>query len=75
MPLQGHTGAVQCVALSPDGHRIVSSSMDNTIRVWEADTSNAFTAPLERRSGGGVTSVAISPDRKRIVTGSKDNMI
>jgi WD40 repeat protein len=31
---RGHTDAVECVALTPDGQTIVSAGLDSTIRVW-----------------------------------------
>ena len=33
--LSGHTGAVQAVAVTPDGRQAVSGSGDNTLRVWD----------------------------------------
>ena len=35
--LTGHTGYVYSVAFSPDGQTIVSSSEDQTVRLWTAD--------------------------------------
>ena len=32
--LEGHRGTVWSVAFSPDGHRVVTGSSDNTARVW-----------------------------------------
>ncbi|WP_445223230.1 WD40 repeat domain-containing protein [Calothrix sp. NIES-2100] len=32
--LKGHTSCVFCVAISPDGKRIVSCSQDTTVKVW-----------------------------------------
>ncbi|THU81918.1 hypothetical protein K435DRAFT_872840, partial [Dendrothele bispora CBS 962.96] len=33
-PFQGHSSWVTSVAFSADGKRIVSGSLDNTVRVW-----------------------------------------
>jgi hypothetical protein len=68
--LEGHLEDVACVAYSPDGTRIVSSSVDHTVRVWSAVTFEQF-AELEGHQGG-VRSVAFSPDGTQIVSGSDD---
>ena len=38
MTLHGHDGAVDLVAFSPDGKRIISGSGENTIKVWDSAT-------------------------------------
>ena len=65
--LHGHTRELTSVSFSPDGRRIVTGSLDGTVKVWDARTG----APLLDISayGGWVTSVSISPDGSRIVTG------
>ena len=69
--LQGHTGEVYSAQFSPDGQRIVTASLDNTARVWEAQTGKLL-ATLQGHTEE-VTSAQFSPDGERIVTASLDN--
>jgi WD40 repeat protein len=65
--LKGHNGYVRCVAFSPDGQRILTSSDDRTARLWEATTGEevfAFKGHTDM-----VRSVAFSPDGRQIITG------
>jgi len=36
--LRGHTNTITTMAVSSDGRRLVSSSRDGTLRVWDAAT-------------------------------------
>ena len=36
--LEGHTGDVTAVAVSADGSKIVSGSVDESVRVWSMET-------------------------------------
>ena len=36
--LQGHQAGVTSVAFSPDGERLVTSSLDQTVKVWNSAT-------------------------------------
>ena len=71
--LQGHTSGVRSVAFSPDGKRIVSGSIDNTLKIWDA-VSGEELQTLEGHTTS-VYSVAFSPDGKRIVSGSLDTTL
>jgi WD40 repeat protein len=41
--LEGHSGPVSAVAVTPDGKRPVSASADKTLKVWELDTGLLIT--------------------------------
>ena len=55
---------------SPDGVRIVTASLDNTARLWDAATSQELAALHGHE--GSVQSACFSPDGARIVTASWD---
>jgi len=55
---------------SPDGKRVVTASVDDTARVWDAD-SGKFLASLQGHTAR-VNSAAFSPDGRRVVTASFD---
>ena len=40
--LRGHEGPVWSVSYSHDGRRIVSGSLDGTVRVWNAESDDAL---------------------------------
>jgi WD40 repeat protein len=65
---------VTSVAFSPDGHRLVTASNDDTVRIWNADTGQPIGPPLTGHTEA-VSSVAFSPDGQRIVSGSHDNTV
>ena len=68
--LKGHTGPVTNVAFSPDGSRLVSSSLDGTVRLW--DTRSLQSQGELKGHTHWVTSVAFSPDGKWLASGSQD---
>ncbi len=57
---EGHEQTVAAVALSPDGKTLVSSSIDKTMRVWEAATGKN----IARLGGEIYDPLAFSPDGK-----------
>ena len=71
--LRGHENCVTSVAYSPDRLCIVSSSVDNTLRVWNAQSGKELA--VLRGHEGGITSVAYSPDGSCIISGSDDKTL
>ena len=72
--ITGHTSGVRSVSFSGDGKRIVSGSLDRTVRVWDAVSGECVLGPLEGHTGW-VRSVSFSGDDKRIVSGSGDRTV
>ena len=70
---QGHTNWVTSVGFSPDGNRIVSGSMDKSVRVWDAKTDEHL-RELQGHTDS-VTSVGFSTDGNQIVFGSLDKSV
>jgi small GTP-binding protein len=69
----GHTHPVRSVALSADGLRVLSGSVDGTVRLWDVE-SGCCLRVLEGHSNG-VFSVAWSGDDHRAVSGSADKTV
>ena len=68
--ISGHEQAVSAAVFSPDGKRLLTASLDNTARIWDAHTG----APILVLAGhaGPLQSAGYSPDGRRIVTASSD---
>src|SRR5206468_1147679 len=71
--LEGHSGSVRGVAVSPDGRRAVSASADNTLKVWDLESGRELRT-LEGHSGS-VRGVAVSPDGRHAVSASNDKTL
>ena len=70
LTLKGHRSGVSSVAWSRDGRRLATGSLDETAKVWDAETGKELLTLSGYR--GCVRSVAWSPDGKRLATGSDD---
>jgi WD40 repeat protein len=68
-----HSSGVSSVAFSPEGSRVLSGSMDTTIRLWDAARGVLLRA-FEGHSGP-VHSVAFSPNGAHVLSASYDSTI
>ncbi len=86
--MTGHRGSVRSIAVSRDGKRIVSASMDKTIRIWNAATGetqltlapNGFaihtdTGWIKPDMTLPQTAAAFSADGRYIATGGADRLV
>ena len=64
---KGHAGRILTATFSPDGKRVLTSSRDETARVWDAETGGELLA--NRAHTHGVTATAFSPDGTTAATG------
>jgi WD40 repeat protein len=63
----GHGSAITSVAFSPDGRTILTGSMDQTARLWDAASGREIRRLANR--GSPVVSVAFAPDGRTVLTG------
>jgi uncharacterized protein (TIGR03067 family) len=68
--LEGHSDQVYDVAVSADGRRALTGSLDKTVRLWDLTTGKELLR-LEGHTGG-VVAVALCPLGRRAVSGGKD---
>jgi 6-phosphogluconolactonase (cycloisomerase 2 family) len=73
--LTDHTNITSFAAFNPDGTQIVSTSYDDTIKVWNWDGTSATLAVTLTGHTGDVFSVAFNHNGTQIVSGSGDNTI
>jgi len=79
--LNGHTGAVTSVAVSPDGRLLCSGSSDRTLKLWDLETGELIHTFAGRSlwfSGGHsdrIITVTFSPDGQTLISGSDDGTL
>ena len=71
--LTGHTGRINSISFSPDGHTLASGSSDNTVRLWDMDTRTEI-GILDGHTAA-VNSVSFSPDGRTLTSRSDDNTL
>jgi WD40 repeat protein len=70
----GHTDYITSVSYSPNGMRVVTGSVDKTVRIWDVESGAVVGEPLTGHRWG-VRSVAYSPDGRHIISGSDNHTI
>jgi len=69
-PHDSSLGKVAQAHFSPDGKQLVTTSTDNTVRIWDVSTGKPVSGPLDH-----VVQAQFSTDGKQVVTTSTDNTV
>jgi WD40 repeat protein len=71
----GHTDRITFITLSPDGNKIVSTSMDNTARVWNAQNGLSSASYYQDGNIKELSFLAFLPDGSRLAASSLDGTV
>ena len=71
--IEGHTGYISDLIISPNNKNIISASGDNTIKIWELNSGNLLNTLIDHRSP--VFSLCFSSDEKKLISGDMDGII
>ncbi len=69
----GHSGAVTCLAFTPDGTKLVSGAADKTTRVWDPATGKELCQGPKH--GSALTAVVILPDGREAASTAGDETV
>jgi WD40 repeat protein/Tfp pilus assembly protein PilF len=70
--LSGHWSAVLGLAFTRDGSRLVTTSNDSTVKLWNVDSGEVIRSFVGHR--GRVDSAAISPNDELLLTSGRDGV-
>ncbi|MFE2487163.1 AAA family ATPase [Streptomyces mirabilis] len=75
-PLGGNTSGLSTVALGADGHTLVTSEFDGTVRLWDITHPHhpAVLSTFTAHAAGSAV-IALSPDGTTLASGSSDSTV
>jgi WD40 repeat protein len=73
LTMAGHDSEIRCIAISPDGEKVVSGSRDNSVRLWDV-TSGQEMLRLTNHTEM-INAVIFTPDGKRCISASGDKTL
>lgn len=73
MRLRGHRGGITSCVLLEEDRKVISSSKDGMVKVWDLETQRCVQTLVGHHNP--VWSLAVSPDRSTLVTGSVDSKL
>ena len=71
--MEGHVGAVTCVAFRPDGRRLATGSADCSLMTWDAGTGKSVQTIVAHRKP--VLNLVYSPDGRRLASVAGDGRV
>ncbi|KIK44975.1 hypothetical protein CY34DRAFT_571674 [Suillus luteus UH-Slu-Lm8-n1] len=75
--MRGHTDQVRGVVHLPGGRRIVTCSLDGSLRLWDLESGTQIDKDWrdDKAKKAGVYGIALSPNGKTVISGSDDGKV
>ncbi|NQU60841.1 MAG: hypothetical protein HQ512_06895 [Rhodospirillales bacterium] len=67
--LEGHERGVTGLSISPDGRRLLSASIDKTLKLWDLEKMTEL--PFDGKHEGQIFAAAFSPDGKTVLSAGR----